>query len=251
MKIYVVTHKDYTFPTDSIYCPIQVGGGTLKQEITRDNQGENIANFNSSFCELTALYWIWKNSVEDIVGLVHYRRYFSGYKKGISFLGKKIASQEDFLSILESSDIIVSKPRNYFIFTIRDHYIKAHYQDDLRELENIISENAPEYNDAFNYIMNSKKISLYNMFVCEKNVIDDYCSWLFPLLFRLEKNIHYKDYDSYQKRVFGFLGERLFNIWLYHNKGKYKQFHGSVINMEGENIFLKAIGLLKRHFLRK
>jgi hypothetical protein len=96
--------------------------------------------------------------------------------------------------------------------------------------------------------MGGTKISLYNMFVCKKSLIDEYFAWLFPTLFALEKKIPYQDYDAYQKRVFGFMAERLFNVWLHHQRDRLKIKYLPVVNIDGENLLLKGIGLLKRHF---
>ena len=37
--------------------------------------------------------------------------------------------------------------------------------------------------------------------------------WLFPILVSLETQIDISDRDTFQKRVFGFLAERLFNVF--------------------------------------
>jgi exopolysaccharide biosynthesis protein len=67
-------------------------------------------------------------------------------------------------------------------------------------------------------------------------------------LFELEKRIDITQYDNYQKRVFGFIAERLFNVWLAHHQLKFCEI--PVVNLEGENLLKKAINLLKRKFLR-
>ena len=78
---------------------------------------------------------------------------------------------------------------------------------------------------------------------------EQYCEWLFHILLKLECQIDISNYDVYQKRVFGFLAERLFNVWLVKNQLKVKE--QKVVALEGENLVKKAIGLLKRKFLPK
>ena len=77
VKIIIATHKKYRMPDDEMYIPVQVGAeGKDDLGYTRDNTGDNISNLNSQYCELTGLYWAWKNLDADYVGLAHYRRHF-------------------------------------------------------------------------------------------------------------------------------------------------------------------------------
>lgn len=253
LTVLVITHKDYEFPDSACYCPLFVGGKTtsdLKNErFYQDSVGVNIAEKNSSFCELTGLYWAWQNGIfknNQYVGLVHYRRYFAGKK--LCLKKQHIASESELLSLLEKYEAILPKKRNYFIESIYSHYQHAHYVKDLNCTREIISELYPEYITSFDAIMQGQKIHIYNMFVMSSENASKYCQWLFPILFELEKRIDITQYDNYQKRVFGFIAERLFNIWLVHHQLKFCEI--PVVNLEGENLLKKAINLLKRKFLR-
>lgn len=89
VKILVACHKaDPNIRQDDIYMPIQVGKALhpeLDLGFQCDNTGDNISEKNGSYCELTALYWAWKNLKDiDYIGLCHYHRYFSIYEHKIS-----------------------------------------------------------------------------------------------------------------------------------------------------------------------
>ena len=82
VKIIVATHKPYKMPDDEMYLPVHVGAaGKDSIGYQRDDEGENISSKNPYFCELTGLYWAWKNLNADYIGLAHYRRHFSNGKK--------------------------------------------------------------------------------------------------------------------------------------------------------------------------
>ena len=252
IKLFVATHKEYEFPQEEMYVPIQVGCslrdtdfGYLKDNSCKDN----ISDKNTSFCELTALYEIWKSecySDLDYVGLSHYRRYFSG--KTLLFKEKRILDEAEAVSLLNRYDVIVPKKRNYYIESVSKHYTNAHNIKDLDAVKRIIEDKYPEYLEGYDVVMRGKTLHLFNMFVIKKTLFDSYMSWLFDILFELEKRIDTSTYDNYQARVFGFMSERLFNVWL--EKQQLNVVELSVVNIEGENLLLKAIGLLKRKFFK-
>jgi len=250
IKILVATHKKYIFPDSNIYMPIQVGK-ILNQDdfgYFSDDDGYSISNKNRSYSELTALYWAWKNDYfekSDLCGLVHYRRYFSGTETFGKF---KILGNYDIEKLMAEYDMVVPVKRKYYIETIRNHYGHAHYKKDLDILEEVIKELSSEYSDDFDTVMNDRSLFLYNMFVMKTGYFNDYCKWLFSILFEVEKRVDISSYDAYQSRVFGFLAERLFNIWVLHHKLKIKEV--KVVNIEGENLILKAINMLKRKYIK-
>lgn len=229
----------FDVPTEKGYQPIIVGGRKLNIEgAVSDSDGDNISNLNSEYCELTALYWIWKNSNDDIVGLVHYRRYFEARKK--------IMSPSYVSKIMIDYDIIVPQKRNYFIASIKRHYDTAHYSSDLCLVRTKIMKIHPDYIDVFDKVMSGKKIFLYNMFVTKKEILRSYCEWLFPLINEVSQEIDTSNYDPYQKRVIGFLAERLFNVWVCKNISEEKIRYLPVINTDGEPKVKKAINFIYR-----
>lgn len=246
IKILVAMHKPYASPDDDVYMPIQVGADLHESfGILGDNTGKNISNKNPNYCELTAIYWAWKNLEADYVGLCHYRRYF-GHK---SFFKK--ASLEDTLcrdeyeSLLKKYDCIVPTKRNYYIETVRSHYEHAHYKKDLDEVESIIKEHFPEYEASFSKVMNSRSLYICNMFVMKKKDFHAYCEFLFDLLFELEKRIDISHYSLYDARIYGFLSERLFNVWLMkHIEINRKEI--PIIQLEPINWVKKIYSFFKR-----
>ena len=95
--------------------------------------------------------------------------------------------------------------------------------------------------------MQGKILHLYNMFVIKKSLFEEYCHWLFTILFELEKKIDVSTYDSYQKRVFGFIAERLFNVWLQKNNIKLKEVE--VVSLEKQNIIFKVLKFIIRKLM--
>lgn len=218
LKILVATHKQYWMPKDSCYVPIHVGReGKSDIGYMGDNTGDHISGKNLNYCELTGLYWAWKNLICEYIGLCHYRRYFSKHKFYFSRKGN-ILKKKDFEKILCKYDVILPKITNLNELTIREQYEKMHMKKDLDCAETVLKEQFPLYSRSFDKVMNQHKMYSCNMFVMKKKDFDRYCEWLFPILFEVEKCINISGYSPYQTRVFGFLSERLFNVWLDYHK---------------------------------
>lgn len=246
IKIIVATHKKYRMPRDSIYLPLQVGA-TGKPSIgyKTDNTGINISIKNANYCELTGLYWAWKNEMADVLGLVHYRRYFTVKKTKEKW--DCIASEEQIRNVLEQESIVLPKKRNYLIETNYSQYAHAHHAVDLDITRQIIIEKYPEYLFAFD--LNMKRVSghRFNMFIMSKNYIDEYCTWLFDILFELENRLDISTYSANDARVFGFVSERLLDVWL--DTKQYKYVELPVVFMENEHWLLKGTRFIKRKIL--
>ena len=248
LRILVATHKKYWMPNDEIYLPIHVGKEN-KQDLgyIGDNTGDNISLKNPNYCELTAVYWAWKNLKADYIGLVHYRRYFTKHNfRNCEKKKQDILTKTDFAAILKDADIIVPDKRKYYIETIRSHYNHSHYEKDLNETEQIIKELFPEYHSSFEKVMERTWAHMFNMFVMRKDYFDEYCKWLFTVLFELEKRIDISTYTVMEARVFGFISELLLDVWLETKQLNYKEVNVSF--MEKQNWLKKGGLFLKRKF---
>ena len=219
LEIYVATHKQFQEKLPKIYKPILVGSFNKNiNEYIRDDTGENqISEKNDNYCELTGLYWILKNVNIDYIGLCNYRRYFKGKKN-------KFIEKDEVNDILKKYDIILPT-RWVYLNTVYDDYEKKHHIKDLLLCKKIIEKKYPKYLKSFDKVVNRNYIFLYNMFICKKEVIDEYFEWIFDILGELEKIIDISNYDQYQKRIYGFLSERLFNVWLDYKNLKFKEIN--------------------------
>ena len=236
-KVIVAAHKPYRMPEDPAYLPLQVGAaGKPSLGFQRDDEGENISARNANWCELTGLYWAWKNLKADAVGLVHYRRHFKG-RSGI-------ASGDELAALLEKSDAILPRKRNYFIETTRSQYVHAHHAEDLDVTREILVERHPEYVNAFDAAMASTKGHRFNMFVMKRPQFDAYCTWIFDVLFELERRLDISAYSPYDARVFGFVSERLLDVWIATNGIRFAEL--PVLHLESQHWPSKIWGFLRR-----
>ncbi len=210
-SMYMITHKNVDFiPSGRI--PLFVGRGNNEHNWLRDNIGDNIAEKNPNYCELTAFYYLWKNDrTDDYVSIEHYRRFFKEWYKPTIIAKRKI------LNYLKDYDVVTTQYYN-FGESVEEYYRDHHIDDDMIKVKEVIEKKYPEYLPAFNIVMNNRYSAACNMIATSKEKFDAYCKWLFDILFSIEDEINMEDRDAYQKRVFGFLSERLQNVWIIQNK---------------------------------
>lgn len=237
ISVYVVSHKDFKPPLNAIYKPIAVGSlsDNAPKGFISDSRGIGISEKNPSYCELTALYWIWKNDHEtSIVGLCHYRRYFTN--SHFSTNCKHFLSKKDIDGILKDADVIVPTKTIWKDANVGEAYY-THGQGkrkDLKLLYDVIYKVCPSYIQDFKKIIDSNSAYYCNMFITRRQIFDTYCNWLFPLLSSLEARIDISGYTKEEARVFGYLSEILFNVWLQH--GHFRLHEVYVVNTESSLI---------------
>lgn len=253
LTIFSVFHKPYPQPVCDFIKAIPVGNALSSEDFhfLKDDTGENISVKNQTFCELTALYWIWKNTEQipsAFIGLSHYRRYFCLPEKkikkkfifninrpnrsdvyvrplSVTEIEKAGSAQlrRELLFHLNCNELIVARkspvgtPKSYN-FTIKDGYIFNHLREDWLLLEAAIKKVHPDYfNFALKYFESATTMHCFNMFIGNRKFLIEYCEWLFPILNELEHTVRFSEYP-YQRRVIGFMAERLFNLYISRNE---------------------------------
>lgn len=193
--------------------PIQVGAALTNKKVcdVRDDLGENISAKNRQYCELTALYWIWKNDKADYTGLCHYRRHFELSVEEITKLGGG------------DIDVVVTIPILNFP-SVRETYKNDHCIEDWDVMLDILQKIHPDYYETALKIQDGNYYYAYNMFIARKEIVNSYCEWLFPVLDLCALTCSQKS-DRYQSRFIGFLAERLMTIYFVHHRSQWKLVH--------------------------
>ena len=239
IKILVCCHKPCNLPQDNVFLPIHVGAALsdISLGFQRDDQlnGEpcdNISSKNRSFCELTAIYWAWKNIKKlypdlQYIGLNHYRRFFAFNERRVTGSGipkdvKNISGYKFDMPMVEScleSNKIITTPKAYLKTSLAGSYEHCHNSSDLRIIHDIVRDDYPEFLSTFNEVYLGKNFFYdCNMFIMPWNEFEAYCEWIFGILFKAEKLINIENYDTYQKRIYGFLAEHLWTVWAIHRQ---------------------------------
>lgn len=256
IKVIIATHKKVDLPNDALYVPVHVGAeGKEDLGYVRDCTGENISGLNPYFCELTGLYWAWKNLDCDWLGLVHYRRYFKGKSRGKNQLDK-VATYEEIAQAVKKYKILVPKKRKYYIETLYSHYSHTFTNEHLDCAKEIIAKKFPEYVSSFEAVMKRRGAYMFNMFVMPKEFVDEYCSWLFEILFELKERIDISQMTDFEARFCGRVSELLFNVWLNKKVADGKISKGDIKELKwiyfGKvNFFKKVTSFLMSKFFHK
>ena len=221
ITMYILTHKKFDYggiEDKQVYKPLLCGSACLNEDFDyiRDDTGNNISDLNKYYAELTGEYWAWKNDNSDIIGFCHYRRYFT---KNI-LLNKM--SKQDIQKSLNDHDIILPQKRYLNITTLEeaDSAIDIQKAKDYVLLREIIAEESPEYLESYDEFLNEKEIYNYNMFICRKEIADDYFKWLFNILEIFKDQTDFSQYEKGNARILGYLSERLLNVYVKKHKLK-------------------------------
>jgi len=121
----------------------------------------------------------------------------------------------------------------------RENYLRCGYQEDLQITYNVLKEKYPEYLEIYDKVLDGNWSYLTNMLIAPKKIFDDYCEWLFDILFEVEKRTDITGYSIQEARIFGYISERLLTVWLLKNQ--YSVIEKHTVNTEEKLNYIKEI----------
>ena len=240
VRVYIVTHKDAKLSKLlPCYKIIHAGHARAKNDFgyIGDDTGDNISRLNPFLDEVTALYWIWKNTNHTHTGFVHYRRFLTSnsnqkcYLSGVYYFNiKNLLSESEILKILSEYDIIVHTER----ITDRTQLELMIYSTKFPELVELsekvvrkhLTKNQPDYLDAYDSVINDFAFFLFGIHITRRNILDAYCEWLFSFMIDATEELAAKvkigdtkliDAPHVFSRMMSFFSERMLTVWLKKN----------------------------------
>ena len=256
-------HKPYTLPPldDGVLLPIHVGKAisdtNLHMQADNELNGQpcdNISDKNDIYCELTAIYWAWKNLKTlypnvEYIGLFHYRRFLTPGKR--TCLNTPLFASEQEISsfridphevtnILENKDAILST-KIIKCYPINIMFTSSCYS--FREglmMQEVIREKFPDYYDEFiRFYYDNNEYAPCQLFIMKYDDFVAYCEWLFGILFEVERRI------NCGSRSLGYIGELLLNVYVRKNHMKIHYCDRCIF--AGDGVLAKK-GLCSRFF---
>lgn len=190
---------------------IQVGAALTDQRLENaayDDSGDNISEKNRQYCELTGLYWVWKHATEDYVGLCHYRRHF--------------ILPDHWVERMEQNSIDVILPVPLYVApNLEDNFRGRHAAIEWDCMMQYLQSKLPEDYERAREFFQGNLYSPCNMLIASRQVLDELCKWLFPILDAVVKECGTEE-DKYENRYPGFLSERLITYYFESKRQQYK-----------------------------
>ena len=245
VKICVITHKLFWMPEHEVYLPLHVGKAEhpdLDLGYQGDDIGDNISLKNHRYCELTGIYWAWKNLDAEYIGFAQYRRHFMYKEKVKGGNASNVMTTGEAIAACEQAPIVVPVKRNYYVQTLAQHFLNYSFAetDDLDNMRAAIEEVDASYLPAFDDVMTRRSGHMCNMFIMRRDLFDSYCKWLFSVMRNLDERI-----DPARTRILGYFAEHMLDIWMAH-EGYDNYLELESVFLDHDNEWRKRVGYLLR-----
>jgi hypothetical protein len=186
--------------------PIQAGAVLTDKRIAdlTDDKGENISHKNKMYSEMTATYFVWKNTRHKYKGICHYRRHF-------------VLSREQINGLAENGvDAVLPLPYICYPNSLSQfgRFVSEPVKDLLLDtLKKLHPENFAKYQK----ILNEPYFYPYNLVLAKSSVFDDYCQWIFSILESME-SFSAQIPEIAQTRALSYCAEILTSVYFLANK---------------------------------
>ncbi|WP_051671495.1 DUF4422 domain-containing protein [Oribacterium sp. P6A1] len=177
---------------------IQAGAAIAEKSIAdiRDDAGINISEKNRMYCEMSAVYWIWKNTDHDWIGIEHYRRHF---------LVKPEMLRDDI-------DVFLPLPYMCYPHEMK-HVLRFTTEKVMYALLETLKVLYPDKYEEYRKILYGQYQYCYNIICARRYVFDNYCRWLFGITEYMEKNFAEEVTDLMTTRTLGYVSEVLTSVY--------------------------------------
>ena len=190
LKVVVAAHEPAWVPDGEEFVPVLAGAATHQTAESflptwkLDNSGDNISERFSSYGDLCALYWAWKNLDADVLGFACNGRYLaSNYRLN----RKKRVADGDFLAHrVATYGIVLPSETNYFVVTTSTQFTRDYDELLIAVTRDVMSEICPEYEGPFVRSLRITHGHHSNLFLMRRDLADAYCAWLFEVLEEVE-----------------------------------------------------------------
>ena len=223
-KIYVVTDKKCPLPPGGLYQPIWIGQGSNDDGFLDDRLGESISNLYPVLHEYTAFFWLWKHAGSGIIGIDLNSRFFM--RDDVFIDRGNLLDAKTIDEIMKENDLILSKPVVFTDVTVKDQ-LRASvsgeaFEEGWRLISESVRKNQPEYEGAFEHVMDGRLMFPFSVFVSDKEFMDEYCEWLFSILLEPAYKIDISKYDLKSRHILRFFAERMMTVYLTQNPHRVK-----------------------------
>ncbi len=218
-----VSHNDKvlknSYQDENFVRRIQVGTALADQALQNvqgfDNTADNISSRNPLYGELTATYWAWKNDMHDIMGLFHYRRVLN--------------VTERQLGILEAGEADVILPLPFVCYPdTSGQYDRYLCKEDIQIMWDVLKKRHPAMYEAAVSVLKDRYLYNYNILIARREVYEDYCEWMFPMLEEITVRCEAVSGDR-MPRYIGRIGEVLTSVYFLVNDKEWKITHAEKV----------------------
>jgi len=232
--IYMWHHRPVLPLESRVIRPLHVGAALAPQPLgaLTDASGDNISAKNRTHSELTGIYWAWKNDTTSThIGSFHYSRWLAlapvPYPRNehntitLPFLLPQRLEhygldEASVIRMCTAYDLIVTDETDVRMegcATCRDQYAKHHHVEWYDLACDIADKQHPQLTPYLDRFSRQTHCSFFNMFIARRDVFSDMCEVVFDILDRVAPHVPEEMLRTRDKRLFGYISERLFNAY--------------------------------------